>query len=357
MPSVSGPRLLLSFVLVVIAYLGMSSPKPSRAAVDVQQKKDVSVLEMEVIPRTPERLARGKYLVEGLLQCPFCHSDIDFSKRPAVPFPGKKFGGYVFPDYESGMPKPNLIVAPNISPDPEYGAGTWKDADFVRALRRGIGHDGRTLFPLMPYEFFRNLSDEDLASVIVYVRSQPASHVKEPKIELTDEIKKAFKPLDPLPHVPEPDRSDRVAYGKYLVTVGHCAGCHSTYDDKGNAIPGMDFAGGGALVGDWNGDGKVVTVNALNLTPDASGIGYYSEDMFIDVLRHGGFKTRQLSSIMPWVFFRNLSDDDLKAMYAYLRTLKPVCHHVDNTEVPTYCKQCRSKHGLGAMNDVASTLK
>ena len=305
---------------------------------------------MDVIPRTPERLARGKYLVEGLLQCPMCHSDFNFSKRPSEPFPGKKLGGFVFSAEEIGLPSPNRVVAPNISPDPEYGAGTWKDAIFVRALRQGIGHDGRTLFPMMPYSFFRNLSDEDLASVIVYVRSVPPVHVQQPKIQLTDEIKKTFQPFPPVRHVPEPDHSDRVAYGKYLVTVGHCGGCHTPGDEQGNDLPEMELGGGQPLVGPWEGGAELKTVHALNLTPDPSGIGYFSEAMFIEVIRNGGFKARPLSNVMPWSFFRNLSDDDLKAMYAYLRTLKPVCHHVDNTEPPTYCKQCRTKHGLGAMN-------
>lgn len=337
----------LGLVCAILVLSAAAAKKP--AHVDAIAPT-ASVLEMEVIPRTPERLARGKYLVEGLLQCTACHSDIDFSKRPIEPFPGKTFGGNVFMKETAGLPEPNLIVAPNISSDPEFGAGTWKDAVFVRALRQGIGHDGRTLFPLMPYPFFRNLSDEDLASVIVYVRSFPPVHIQQPKIVLTEEIKKTFQPLPPLPHVPEPDRSDRVAYGKYLVNAGHCSACHDSYDNKGNPISGMDFAGGGELTGPWEGGTQLKTVNALNITPDASGIGYYSEAMFVEVLRNGGFKSRPLSSIMPWNFFRNLSDDDLKAMFAYLRTVKPVCHHVDNTETPTYCKICKTKHGLGAMN-------
>jgi hypothetical protein len=53
---------------------------------------------------------------------------------------------------------------------------------------------------------------------------------------------------------------------------------------------------------------------------------------------------------MPWSYFRNLTDDDLKAIFAYLRTLKPVKHRVDNTEPPTYCRLCRKKHGLGNLN-------
>lgn len=339
-------QLGLIFAILVLS----AAAAPEKPAHVDASAPTASVLDMDVIPRTPERLARGKYLVEGLLQCPACHSDTDFSKRPVEPFPGKTLGGYVFLNETAGLPPPNRVVAPNISPDPEFGAGTWKDAVFVRALRQGIGHDGRTLFPLMPYYFFRNLSDEDLAAAIVYVRSLAPVHIEQPKIFLTDEIKKSFQPLPPLPHVPEPDRSDRVAYGKYLVNAGHCAACHDGYDDKGNPVSGMEFAGGGTLTGPWEGGTQMKTVAALNITPDASGIGYFSEAMFIEVIRNGGFKSRPLSSIMPWNFFRNLSDDDLKAIFAYLKTLKPVCHHVDNTEAATYCKICKTKHGQGAMN-------
>ncbi|MDP9160845.1 MAG: cytochrome c [Acidobacteriota bacterium] len=340
-------------VAVLAAALVLLGTRPSTAlqAETVSSvTKNGSGLDMDQIPRTPERLARGKYLVEGLMQCPACHSENDFSKRPSEVFPGKKLGGFVFPNAELGLPKPNRVVAPNISPDLEYGAGTWKDADFVRALRQGVGHDGRALYPLMPYSYFRNLSDEDLASVIVYERSVPPAHIKRPKTRLTEKLKKTFQPLPPLAHVSEPDRSDPVKYGEYLVAGGHCDGCHTPTDEKGNPLPGMYLAGGAPLVGTWEGGKEIKTVNALNLTPDPSGISYFDETMFIEVIRNGGFRTRPLSNIMPWEFFRNLTDDDLKAIFVYLRTLKPVRHHVDNTEPPTYCKQCRTKHGLGATN-------
>jgi hypothetical protein len=345
-----GNRIAMAVVAAALLLLGMRSSAAAQAETKSSVTTTGSVLDMEPIPRTPERLARGKYLVEGVLQCPACHSENDFSKRPEEVVPGKKLGGFVFPNVELDLPEPNRVVAPNISPDPEYGAGTWKDADFVRALRQGIGHDGRTLYPLMPYYYFRKLSDEDLASAIVYERSMPQVHIQRPKTRLTEELKKAFQPLPPLAHVPEPDRSDRVKYGEYLVNAGHCDACHTPTDDKGNPIPGMYLAGGAPLVGRWEGGKKIETVNALNLTPDPSGISYFDEKMFIEVIRNGGFRTRPLSNIMPWAFFRNLTDDDLKAIFAYLRTVKPVCHHVDNTEPPTYCKVCRTKHGLGATN-------
>jgi mono/diheme cytochrome c family protein len=310
-----------------------------------------SVLEMETIPRTPERLARGKYLVEGLLQCWACHSDLDFTKRPFQVKPGKKGGGFVFPNTELGLPEANRIVAPNISPDPDFGAGKWKDADFVRALRQGIGHDGRTLFPLMPYPFFRGLSDEDLASTIVYVRSIPAVHIEQPKRVLSDDIMKTLQPFPAAAPVADLDKSDRVAYGKYLVNAGHCAACHTPTDEQGTPIPGMDFAGGVVLTGPWGPDpNKLISVASLNLTPCASGIGYFDEKMFIDVIRTGTVRARPLSLIMPWSIFRNAKDDDLKAIFAYLRTLKPVQHRVDNTEVARYCKVCKQTHGFGDRN-------
>lgn len=338
------PAVVLALIL---SGLGSGCQKVST----VPAKPAVSVLQMEPIPRTPERLARGKYLVEGLVQCPLCHSQNDFTQRPERPVEGKKNGGFVFLNSELELPEPNRVVASNISPDPDYGAGKWKDADFVRALRQGIGHDGRTLYPLMPYQYFRNLSDEDLASVIVYERSLAPVHIEQPKTELTDEIKKTFQPLPPVEHVPEPDQSNRVAYGKYLVTVGHCDGCHTPTDEQGNRLPGMDFAGGQLLTGPWGPNPhEIITVASLNLTPDPSGISYFDETMFINAIRTGKVNARPLANIMPWAYFRNLTDDDLKAIFAYLRTLTAVPHRVDNTEPARFCKRCRGKHGFGDRN-------
>jgi len=333
---------LFSLILLCLPAVGAGcrSAKPPLA-----EKPSLSVLNLAVIPRTPQRLERGKYLVEGLVQCFFCHSEIDYHHRGGQPLPGKKGGGFLFPPEESEVPLPYRVVAPNISPDPEYGAGNWKDSDFVRALRQGIGHDGRTLFNLMPYEYFRSLSDEDLASIIVYERSIPAVHIERSKTVLPEEINQALQPLPPPGRIPDPSRSDPVRYGQYLVTVGHCDLCHTPADEKGNLLHELSFAGGQLQIGPWG-----PTVASLNLTPDPSGISYFDEGMFVEAIRAGKVKARLLSNAMPWGYFRNLSDDDLRAIFAYLRTLKPIKHRVDNTEPPTYCKLCRAKHGLGYMN-------
>jgi len=345
-------RISVAIAAVLLAATSISSLSGCQKASPAQSSAPAkSILEMEPIPRTPERLARGKYLVEGLVQCPFCHSDYDFTHRPARPVDGRKGGGHVFSKEEMGLPDGNVVVASNISPDPDYGAGKWKDTDFVRALRQGIGHDGRTLYPMMPYYYFRSLSDEDLASVIVYERSLASVHIERPKTLLTEDIKKSLQPMPPVDHVPEPNRLDRVEYGKYLATVGHCDGCHTPLDEKGNSIPDMYLAGGQLLVGAWGPDPeKTVTVASLNLTPDPSGISYFDENIFVNSIRTGSVNARPLANIMPWAYFRNLTDDDLKAIFAYLRTVKPVKHRVDNTETPRYCKQCRGKHGFGERN-------
>jgi predicted HAD superfamily phosphohydrolase len=95
--------------------------------------------------------------------------------------------------------------------------------------------------------------------------------------------------------------------------------------------------------------GKLEAATA-NITPDASGISYYDEALFIQTLRTGYVKARKLSSIMPFGVYGKLSDDDLRAMFAYLRTLKPAHHRVDNTLPPTFCKLCRQTHGGGDQN-------
>src|SRR5262249_22359481 len=140
---------------------------------------------------------------------------------------------------------PGRVVAPNLTPEAETGAGKWTDDQLARAIREGVGHDGRALFPLMPYRRFRSMSDEDLASVVVYLRSLPPVHNQLPTTEIIFPVKylirDAPQPLEGAVNSPNP--SDRLAYGKYLVTISGCEDCH-TPADRGTEIAGMNFAGG-----------------------------------------------------------------------------------------------------------------
>ncbi|HKS95753.1 MAG TPA: c-type cytochrome [Terriglobia bacterium] len=292
--------------------------------------------------RTPERLARGKYLFEAVSGCADCHSPHDWTKHDA-PIPAGMEGAGEDMSLLKGLP--GHVVAPNLTPDPETGSGTWSDDALARAIREGIGHDGRALFPMMPYQHFRALSDEDLASVVVYIRSLPAVRNPLPKTEIIFPVKYLIRDVPrPLTEpVPAPDLSDPVKRGAFLVNVAGCADCH-TPQEKGQFLPGMDLAGGFILDGPW---GRVASAN---LTPDPSGIPYYDEALFLQTMRTGYVKARKLAQIMPWSEYRNMTDDDLKAIFAYLKTVKPVKHRVDNSEPPTYCKLCRQWHGAGDMN-------
>jgi mono/diheme cytochrome c family protein len=284
--------------------------------------------------RTPERRARGQYLVEGVLQCFMCHAERDAAQPGAPPVAAKRGAGRVLddtPDYR--------MVAPNITPDVETGAGSWTDDMLARAIREGIGHDGRALSGPMWWWAFRNLSDEDLASVVVYIRSLPPVRNPLPRRKLPPERERALNAAPrPIDHVPARDLSDPVARGRYLLRIADCSGCHSAWEAPVNA----GFFGGGNDM-----DGKIFS---LNISPSSSGISYYDDDLFIEVMRTGRVKARALSSIMPWVVFRNMTDDDLKAVLAALRAEPPVNHSVSNVDPPTFCPRCRQKHGLGEMN-------
>jgi hypothetical protein len=143
--------------------------------------------------------------------------------------------------------------------------------------------------------------------------------------------------------VPEPDFSNVMERGKYMTEVGGCIGCHTSWDTP--LKPGL-FAGG--MLFKLGNDSAF----SANLTPDKSGI-LYDEDAFITILRTG--KGGTLHSFMPWIVIKNYSDEDLRAIYKYLRTQEPVRHYIDNFSPPTYCKLCGQMHGLGNMNTVKVT--
>ncbi|MFL6231169.1 MAG: c-type cytochrome [Pyrinomonadaceae bacterium] len=274
--------------------------------------------------RTEARRERGRYLVEGVAHCFACHAPRDEASPYAAPRAGEEGAGRVLPSEKYGQ-----VVAPNLTPDVETGAGAWSDDALARAIREGVGHDGRALFPLMPYRNLRQLSDEDTASVVVFLRSLPPRRNALPPTEINFPvnllIKSAPEPVD-APVVP-PDMNDAVARGAYLVRLANCALCHSQLDRNGLPMKGMEFAGGKQFK---TASGRVIV--SPNLTPDASGISYYDEQMFVRALRTGQVGARRLDPEMPWGYFRHMSDEDLKAIFAYLRTLKPVRHRVADND-------------------------
>lgn len=291
--------------------------------------------------RTPERLARGEYLSESVASCVYCHSEHDWKRPDAAVPPGRKYVGGVFPLKDL----PGQVVAPNITPDPDTGIGNWTDDEIARAIREGVDRDGRTLFPMMPYEHYRHMSDEDLASVVVYLRSQAPVRNPLPKTEIIFPVKYLIRsvPESVTAPVPAPDSSTPTARGTYLVDMAGCTDCH-TPQKQGQPIKGLEFAGGFVLEGPW---GRVASAN---ITPDATGIPYYDAQLFTQTIRTGAVKARSLNPIMPWPNYRGMNDQDLGDIFAYLRMLRPVAHRVDNTEAATICRICGGTHGLGDKN-------
>src|SRR6266849_10296997 len=125
--------------------------------------------------RTLERLTRGRYLVNGVGECFACHGPYDSNAPGWPPVRGKEGSGL------AGFSSSPGAVAANLTPDRETGIGNWTDDMLARAIREGVSHDGRLIDPtIMPYEFYRSMSDEDLASVIAYLRSIPPFEMPSP---------------------------------------------------------------------------------------------------------------------------------------------------------------------------------
>jgi mono/diheme cytochrome c family protein len=327
---------IILLVLIVLVGLGITFTIGWRPIIGARKR----ALTDRKFEATSARMERGRYLVDGVNGCFGCHTDQDWSKPGAPPVAGREGSGHVWSDQE--MP---WLVAPNITPDKETGAGNWSDDALARAIREGIGHDGRTLFPIMPYPDYRSMSDEDLASVIVYIRSVPPVRNQLPTTKMPFPLNFLMQnmPQPVTAAVAPPDQSKPETRGEYLVKMSACADCH-TPQEKGQPIPGMDFAGG-FLLHEPKGD-----VVSSNITPAASGIGYYNDATFIQAMRAGKVGARPLHASMPWYFFGKMNDGDLKSIFAYLKTLKPVKHQLDNYEPPTYCRLCKQKHGFGATN-------
>lgn len=120
--------------------------------------------------------------------------------------------------------------------------------------------------------------------------------------------------------VPEPDRTNPVRYGDDLVRIGVCRDCHTPPDAQNMPIAALDLSGGFVLTGPYG------QVASGNITPDASGIPCYDANLFVEVMRTGYVKARKVHDQMPWFMLGKQTDEDLKAIFAYLQTLKPVHH-------------------------------
>ena len=271
------------------------------------------------IEPTPERLARGNYIYT-LADCDGCHSERDFSRFGGPVVAGRQGVGTILP---KDMGLPGIVAPPNLTPDRETGIGEWTDGEKIRAIREGVDRNGRALFPMMPYEGYRQMSDEDVYSLVAYLNSLPPVKHAVPATQLNFPVGLLIKATPkPAGHVARPDASDRRAYGEYLATIGGCKECHTP-----SLAGGVKFqlAPGIAVV-------------TANISPDeTTGTGRWREQDFVErfaqyreyVANGAPPAGPQSMTLMPWLSLAQLTDDDLRAIYAYVRSVPPVTKAVE----------------------------
>ena len=265
------------------------------------------------VDATPERVARGEYLVNQT--CVICHMGKD----------GKLSGTLMEDDPGFGT-----WYAANITQHPEAGIGKYTDGELMYLLRTGIKRDGQFAPSFMPR--LNLMSDEDLKSVIAYLRSdaprvQP-SEIKQPPHEPTLLAKVvcnlAMKPLPyPEAEITAPSKSDEVAYGKYLADgTMMCYMCHSaSFETVDEVVPenSQGYFGGGNMVS--NPQNRADGAPSANLTMHREhGLGNWTEEQFANAVRFGqGADGQGLSTAMPK--FTLMTDEDISAIWAYLQTV------------------------------------
>lgn len=248
-----------------------------------------------------------------------------FSIFAGPPKPGTEAaGGDVF-DHSMGFP--GVFVSANITP---FGVGDWTDGELFRLITTGVNREGNPIFPVMPYMNYGKMDAEDIKSVIAYLRSL------EP-IETNHAKSKADFPMNLIMRTipveadlkPMPSKSNTIEYGKYLVNAAACADCHTKFE-KGKFV-GEPLAGGREFTFP---DGTIM--RTPNLTPHSTGLASWSEDVFVNKFKSfvdssyvpHPVKPGDFQTMMPWIMYGGMEVEDLKAIYAYLRTLPPVDNKV-----------------------------
>jgi mono/diheme cytochrome c family protein len=246
-------------------------------------------------------LERGTYLVRGIAACGNCHTP----KGPEGDLPGMELAGMNFKDSEGEV----IYQFPNITPDLETGIGGWTDEQLVVAIRQGIRPDGSVMKGIMPFELYRHLSDDDVKAIVAYLRSVPAVRNEIPGPEMGEPLSVAELTVAAV------SRDDPAAYGAYLAgPVGHCIECH-TPGSHGNVDYANHLGAGGRIfTGPW---GKSVS---SNITP--TGLSRWTDDE-IKTMISGGMRPGGSPMLPPmgYGYYANISDTDLDAIVAYLRSL------------------------------------
>jgi mono/diheme cytochrome c family protein len=264
-------------------------------------------------PAAPSPAERGAYLVEGIAGCGNCHTprtedgEIDTDMILA--------GGFVIEEPEF------TAYAPNITSDEATGIGSWTDEEIGRAIHEGVHPDGHILGPPMSFAFYRGISDNDIDAIVAYLRTVPAVSNEVPRSEFNIPLPEAWGP--PMEPIADVSPADLVDYGAYLAgPIGHCTDCHTPLVE---GTPDMAQVGAGGNVYE-NPFGLELATFSSNITPhEEDGIGTWTDDEIKRAISEGVSQDgRELAPFMGFPFYANISDEDLDAIVAYLRSLDPL---------------------------------
>ena len=284
-------------------------------------------------------VARGRYLaVAG--DCMACHTN-----PGGQPFAGARPIRTPF----------GIIYSANITTDPKTGIGEWTEADFYRAMHKGIAHGGKNLYPVFPYTYFTRMSRADVDALWAYLQTLPPTYQVKPANKLPFPLN--VRPLmalwnalffRPREFRPNPDMTAEWNRGAYLVWgPGHCAGCHTPKnllgaDRKSHSLEGYTLDDWASL--DLNGDPR-------------AGLASWSNGDLVEYLRSGRNARANATGSMQEVIYDStsrMSDSDLAAIATYLKTLpqrrtaadtKPPEETIMRSGEAIYADNCSACHG------------
>lgn len=275
-------------------------------------------------------LKRGAYLVESVAICTDCHSprDVNVFSWPVIE--EKKGAGAAFLSRKAGFPIfPGESFTPNITP---AHLGNWTDAELYRLLTTGIRKDGTTVNHAMPFESFSQADPDDLKAIIAYIRTLQPVNAEPAGTTETMLLHSLYNRI--ISRKVRPvylrDLKTAVDSGRYLVNLASCNDCHTPKkwieinDESRKLSGGIEFpmpTGG--------------FVHSANLTPDESGLGNWTAETFVNRFKSYTdsaalftVEPGKLNSLMPWGVYRHMTEQDLRNIFAYLQSLKPVYNPV-----------------------------
>jgi mono/diheme cytochrome c family protein len=288
-------------------------------------------------------IARGDYLVHAVAHCSMCHQEMDASVSMAEAMEHRQSG--VGRDLSGGLtwdiPLFGRFVAANLTSDRETGVGAMSDGDLARVVRHSVRRDG-TVAPFMKIAT-GPMADEDVVAVISYLRTlKPVRHVNRAEAPgiMGKLVLKNMSPREDQPPPLPATAGPSVERGAYLANgPGACFSCHSEHDPMhGFALVGPRFQGSAHPEPDPTDSGYEFVIPNLTPDPETGHIVRWDEDTFVRRFQGGPIYQ---GSEMPWDNFAMLTEDDVRSIYRYLRTLPPVKHDVGPSRRPVHWKPGR----------------